>query len=158
MVGDWKKAAILLKNLEKKLAPYMDGTLYEKGEFVLKRLHEHIENQDLNWTPLSERTVELKGGSTTIYFETGQLKDGLVVRRLKSDVKGSTIIIGASPWKTHKPSGEKMSNIMMWLEYGTDKIPPRPLIRPTYDEIKPLLEKEWKQVLKDFIDKGGEVL
>lgn len=154
MTGDWKKAAILLRNLETKLTPYMEGVLYEKGEFVLEKLKEHIDRQDLNWTPLSERTVVLKGGDKTIYVETGYLRDNLVVRRLKSTVKGSTIIIGASPWKTHE-NGEKMSNIMMWLEYGTDKMPPRPLLRPTFDEIKPLMEKAWKEALKEFIDKGG---
>jgi len=154
MTGDWKKAAILLKNLQTNLAPFMDGTLYEKGEFVLERLKEHIDRQDLMWTPLSQRTVQVKGDNR-IYIETGYLRDNLVVRRLKSTVKGSTIIIGASPWKTHKPSGEKMSDIMIWLEYGTQHIPPRPIIRPTFDEIKPLMEKEWGQALKDFISKGG---
>jgi hypothetical protein len=157
IIGDWQKAAILLRNLQTNLAPFMDGDLYKKGEFVLDRLKSHIDSQDLSWTPLSQRTVELKGGSTTIYIETGYLRDNLVIRRLKSRVRGSTIIIGASPWKTHVPSGEKMSKIMMWLEYGTDKIPPRPLIRPTYDEIKPLMEKEWVTVLREFIDRGGSI-
>ena len=127
MTGDWNKAGIFFKNLAVKLKPAFEAQLYEDGEFVLKTMKDHIDKQDLNWTPLSEKTIELKGGDDTIYVETGQLKDGLVVRRIKSTVKGSTIFVGASPWKRHE-GGMKMSDLMIWLEYGTDKIPPRPPI------------------------------
>ena len=82
--------------------------------------------QDLSWTPLSEHTIELKGGDSTIYVETGQLRSGLSVRRIKSSSTGSTIFVGASPWKRHN-GGMKLSDLLIWLEYGTDKMPPRPL-------------------------------
>jgi hypothetical protein len=156
MAGDWQKAAVTLKNIQNYLGPVMDAVLLENGELVLRRLQEHIDRQDLNWTPLSRKTVELKGGSTTIYVETGFLRDNLEVRRITSNVRASSIMIGASPWKVHEPSGEKMSKIMSWLEYGTDRIPPRPLVRPTFDEIRPIVEKAWKEALEAFIRNGGE--
>lgn len=150
MTGDWNKAVIHFKNLAVKLKPEFEGRLYEDGKIVLKKMQDHIENQDLDWLPLSEKTVALKGGDTTIYVETGQLRNGLVVRRVKSTVKGSTIVVGASPWKRHE-GGMLMSDLMIWLEYGTDKIPPRPLIRPTMEEVKPLLEKHWKQLMEELL-------
>lgn len=150
LTGDWNKAGLYMKNLAVKLKPAFEAQLYEDGEFVLEVMKDHIDNQDLNWTPLAERTVELKGGDTTIYVETGQLKDGLVVRRIKSSTKGSTIFVGASPWKRHE-GGMKMSELMIWLEYGTDKIPPRPLVQPTIEEVKDLLKEHWEDLMKELM-------
>lgn len=150
MTGDWNRAGLYMRNLAVKLKPAFEAQLYEDGKFVLEKMQGHIDNQDLNWTPLAQRTVELKGGDTTIYVETGQLRDGLTVRRIKSSVKGSTIFIGASPWKRHN-SGVKMSDLMIWLEYGTDKIPPRPLIQPTIEEVEDILKEHWKDLMEELI-------
>ena len=151
MTGDWNRAGLYMRNLAIKLKPAFEAQLYEDGKFVLEKMQGHIDNQDLDWTPLAQRTVELKGGDTTIYVETGQLRDGLTVRRIKSSVKGSTIFIGASPWKRHN-SGAKMSDLMIWLEYGTDKIPPRPLIQPTIEEVEDILKEHWKDLMEELIE------
>ena len=150
LTGDWNRAGLYLKNLAVKLKPAFEAQLYEDGEFVLKKMQGHIDSQDLPWTPLSEKTIALKGGDDTIYVETGQLRDGLTVRRIKSTVKGSTIFIGASPWKKHE-GGMKMSDLMIWLEYGTDKIPPRPLIQPTIEEVEDILRDNWEDLMKELI-------
>lgn len=153
MTGDWNRAGLKLQNLAVKLSPAFEAQFMEDGEFVLKTMQGHIDSQDLNWTPLSERTIELKGGDTTIYVETGQLRNGLVVRRIKSSVKGSTIFVGASPWKRHE-GGMKMSDLMIWLEYGTDKIPPRPLVQPTIEEVKDILRDHWEDLFKKLVEEG----
>lgn len=151
--GDWNKAGLYLRNMSVKLKPAFEAELWENGQVVLKTMQEHIEKQDLNWKPLKERTVVLKGGDTTVFVETGQLKNGLTVRRIKSSVKGSTIFIGASPWKKHE-GGMKMSDLMIWLEYGTDKLPPRPLVKPTIEEVEKLIKDSWKELMKDITTKG----
>lgn len=150
MTGDWNRAGLYLQNLAVKLRPAFEGQLYEDGELVLETMRGHIDRQDLSWTPLAERTVELKGGDTTIYVETGALKDGLVVRQIKSSVKGSTLFIGASPWKRHD-GGMKMSDLMIWLEYGTDKIPPRPLVQPTIEEVEKIIKDNWVDLMKELV-------
>ena len=150
LTGDWNRAGLHLKSLAIKLKPAFEAQLWEDGQFVLKTMQDHIDNQDLNWTPLAERTVELKGGDDTIYVETGQLRDGLTVRRVKSSTKGSTIFVGASPWKKHD-SGMSMSELMIWLEYGTDKIPPRPLVQPTIEEVEDILKDNWNDLMKELI-------
>lgn len=139
-----------MRNLAVKLKPAFEAQLWEDGQLVLDKMRSHIDNQDLNWTPLAERTVELKGGDDTIYIETGALQSGLVVRRVKSTVKGSTLFIGASPWKRHE-GGMKMSELLIWLEYGTDKIPPRPLVQPTIEEVEDLLKSNWKDLMEELI-------
>ena len=154
LTGDWNRAGLYLQNLAIKLNPAFQAQFEEDGQFVLTTMQDHIDKQDLSWTPLSEHTVELKGGDDTIYIETGALRNGLSVRRIKSTTKGSTIFVGASPWKRHGPSGRKLSDLLIWLEYGTDKIPPRPLVQPTIEEVQDILQKHWKDLFEDLV-KGG---
>ena len=151
LTGDWNKAGLYLQNLAIKLNPAFQAQFEEDGKFVLTTMQDHIDKQDLSWTPLSEHTVELKGGDDTIYIETGALRNGLSVRRIKSSTKGSTIFVGASPWKRHGPSGRKLSDLLIWLEYGTDKIPPRPLVQPTIEEVQDILQKHWRDLFEDLV-------
>lgn len=151
-VGDWQRAGAVLKALNSYLVPAFKGRLYEDSQVVLEALRGHIDRQDLPWIPLSQKTVELKGGDETIYVESGYLRDNIDVRKIKSSQKDVTYFIGASAWKKH-PSGVKFSDIMIWLEYGTDKIPPRPLIIPTVDEMENQIRSGWYDFLKDYI--GG---
>lgn len=150
MTGDWNRAGLYMRNLAVKLKPAFEAQLWEDGQMVLEKMRGHIDSQDLSWTPLAERTIELKGGDDTIYVETGALKNGLTVRRIKSSARGSTIFIGASPWKRHE-GGMKMSDLMIWLEYGTDKIPPRPLVRPTIEEVKDIIKSHWKELFQELV-------
>ena len=152
--GDWAKAGAILQAISVNLLPLYKARLEENGNLILETLKGHIDNQDLPWVPLSERTIELKGGDDTIYVETGFLRDNLQVRRIKSVKNGVTIFVGASAWK-RTPQGLKFSDLMIWLEYGTDKIPPRPLIRPTFDELEPILKEGYRDILEDLIRTGG---
>lgn len=152
--GDWTKAGVLLQSLSSnKIVPAFSAQLKEDGNLILERIVSHIDSQDLNWTPLSERTIELKNGDETIYVETGFLKNNLKVRKVKAPKNGVTYFIGADAWTKHS-SGIKFSDLMIYLEYGTANIPARPLIRPTYDELEDLLKRHWKQCLQDLM-KGG---
>lgn len=152
--GDWTRAGVVLQGLSVNLVPAFKAQIEEDGNLILKTLIDHIDAQDLPWTPLAERTIELKGGDSTIYVESGYLKNNLQVRRVKSVANGFTLFIGASAWK-RTPSGVKLSDLMIWLEYGTDKIPPRPIIRPTWDEVEPIIKEHWREILKDFVETGG---
>lgn len=152
--GDWTRAGAVLQGLSVNLFPAFKAQLEEDGKLILDELRGHIDAQDLPWTPLSQRTIQLKGGDSTIYVETGYLRGNLEVRRVKSVANGLTLFIGASAWK-RTPSGEKFSDIMIWLEYGTDRIPPRPLIRPTWDEVEPIIKDNWRSLLQDLIETGG---
>lgn len=149
--GDWKNAGIVLKNLGTNLSPAIQGKLYDDGNIIVEIMKKHIRDQDLSWTPLADSTVRMKNGNDTIYVETGWLAENLAVRRIKSSEKGSTIFVGASAWKTHKPSGQKFSDLMIWLEFGTVHIPARPIIRPSFEEAKGVISKDWTQVISSVI-------
>lgn len=148
--GDWTKAGVILQALSTKLKLAFTVQLKEDGDFILEKIRGHIDSQDLSWTPLSEKTIRLKNGDTTIYVETGYLRDHIKVRKVKSAKNGVTFFIGANAWdKT--PEGVKMSDLMIWLEYGTSDIPARPLIRPTYDEVEEVLKDNWSNLLIEIM-------
>lgn len=150
--GDWTRAGQVLQVLSSgSIVPAFQAQLKEDGELILKTIKKHIDRQDLNWTPLSPRTVTMKNGDETIYVETGFLKDNLKVRKVKSPKNGVTYFIGADAWTTHKPSGQKFSDLMIYLEYGTADIPPRPLIRPTMEELESVIKSHWSKLLKDLV-------
>lgn len=150
--GDWAKAGQILQVLSSgTIVPAFEAQIREDGELILNKVKQHIDNQDLNWTPLSPRTIAMKNGSDTIYVETGFLKDNLKVRKVKSPKNGLTFFIGADAWTTHKPSGLKFSDLMIYLEYGTANIPPRPLIRPTMNEVESTIKNHWRELLKDLV-------
>lgn len=154
--GDWTRAGVVLRGINVNLFPAFKAQLKEDGDLILEKLIGHIDSQDLPWTPLSKRTIQAKGGDSTIYVETGFLKNNLQVRKVKSSSKDYTLFIGASAWK-RTPEGVKLSDLMIWLEYGTDKIPPRPLIRPTWDEVAPIIKNNWRELMRDLINNGGSV-
>lgn len=152
--GDWKKCGVTLKALSVNLFPMCQLKLYEDSKLVLEKIQGHIDEQDLPWEELAETTKKLKDDEK-IYVETGYLRDNIGVRKIKSSKNDCTYFIGASPWKVHQPSGRKFSDIMLFMEYGTVTQPPRPLVRPTYDEMQERLKKEWSDYLKDLIRNGG---
>lgn len=151
--GDWTRAGIVLQTLCTKITPAFSARLKEDGDFILEKLKGHIDAQDLDWTPLAESTIALKNGDETIYVETGYLKDHLKVRKVKSPKNGVTFFVGASAWDKTQ-SGVKLSDLMIWLEYGTSNMPARPLIRPTLEEVESVLRKNWEKLLKD-LTRGG---
>lgn len=151
--GDWRKCGMLLKALSVRLFPVCQAKLYEDSKLVVEKMQGHIDKQDLDWIPLSDITKRLKEDEK-IYIETGYLRDNIGVRKIKSSKSDVTYFIGASPWKTHPASGKKFSEIMMYMEYGTATQPGRPLVKPTYDEVKVKLQNEWKNYLKELV-RGG---
>jgi hypothetical protein len=150
-VGQWARAGKFLTGVSAKLDPHFRAMVDEAGNLLLEKMSAHIGAQDLGWAPLAESTVALKNGDETVYVETGFLRDNIKVRRIGSANSNYSIFVGADAWTTHAPSGEKFSEIMIWMEYGTDRMPPRPLIAPTWEEMRPEIERLFEAGLRDLI-------
>lgn len=148
--GDWSKVSAILQALSKNITPAFSIQLKKDGDFILEKITGHIDAQDLSWTPLSEVTIMLKNGNDTIYVDTGYLRANLKAIKVRSSRSGITFFIGASS-QNITPYGVNFGELMVWLEYGTDKIPPRPLMRPTYEEVKDILKKNWANLMQELV-------
>ena len=148
--GDWDLAEKVLTGLPGKIYPAFSAYVDEVGKLFIDTVVGHIDRQDLPWTPLAQRTIEIKGGSTTILVESGFFRDNIKAIKIKQSKDTYDIFVGASDSDYH-PSGMSMNDLMVWIEYGTDRMPPRPLIGPSWDEISSKVTKEALDVLKDLV-------
>lgn len=150
LFGDWDKCKQVLTQLSRQLRPLCKAKLYEDGNLVVEKMQGHIDKQDLPWKALSEVTVQLKQDEK-IYLETGYLRDNIGLIPVASKSNEEAIFIGVSPTQVHPVSGLKYNDIMMYMEYGTLTQPPRPLVRPTFDEVNTKLQKEWKDYFESLL-------
>ena len=160
--GQWREANIFLTNLSRNITKDMDDAMRKSAELVLKRLIEKINQGDSSWKPLEERTVKLKGFDT-IYIESGWLRDNFSIRKLtnmQSGMGGKSLMIGASPWKTHPSvarSGRalKFSDLMTYLEYGTTRMEGRPLLVPVFKAVNSEVIKIFKEAMFYMVKRSG---
>ena len=135
MIGDWGKFDKSISAMvDRKLIPLMKVSIGESGKLVLKTLVGHVQTQDLNWAPLSVETLDRKSSALT-FLETGELINNLVMQEVVDKADRYTVFVGA-PNTVHSPSGERYSDIMLYMEFGTLQNPARPLIQPTFDELR----------------------
>ena len=145
-VGDWDKVEALFNFLtDGSFKEAIKDKLREDGDLIVDSIKNHITAQDLGWTPLAESTLKKKQG-TMIYVETGQLLNSITQR--DSNTGDMSIEIGA---EGEHSSGISNDMLLTYLEYGTNKIPPRPLIRPTFEEYQNKSKNDWISFLKDLL-------
>ena len=145
-VGDWDKMNAYFNKLsEDYLQKAFEDRLRQDGELLVDAIKGHITSQDLGWTPLAESTQRKKGGSM-IYVESGSLLGSIQAK----EVSGGDMAIQVGAFGGH-PSGESASQILEWLEYGTNRIPPRPLIRPTFDEKQAEIKRGWRELILELM-------
>ena len=104
-------------------------------------LVKRIQEGDPKWAALSPEWIEKKGHGRKWYY-TGRTEGAI-----KYKVKGSTIYAG---WV----DGGELADIAKYLEYGTSKMPARPLIVPVFEENKDKIVKDAKVWIKNAVNKG----
>lgn len=145
LTGDWGKLAKKLVSLPSNIKRGKKEGLDRVGELTVNTVQGHIASQDLGWSPLANSTIKQKGNDT-ILVETGTLQDAIT----HNVVDDNTIFIGAKQG-TKYPSGEDINDVLKYHEFGTMKEPPRPLIRPSYNEVKPQAQKILKEEIINAI-------
>lgn len=131
--GDWSAVESIMSRWGHNVIPEMQREMEESGELIVERLKAHIAAQDLGWAPLAPSTVAKTGSQ--IYVDSGALSNSFESKPI-SGFGDITIKIG--PEGGH-PSGYSAQTIMQWMEFGNSKQPARPLMRPTWDEMRPVV-------------------
>lgn len=123
--------------------------LYLAREYVrLVKLSIDEQRYRSRWKDLTPGYLEYKrrhGLSLNIWEATGQLKDSLKV----SAPRGKNIVIGFDKRKNHKGSRAKLWKIAKWMEYGTLRMPPRPLFRQVYIYMSSNISYFWDKYQKE---------
>ena len=78
---------------------------------------------DYNWTPLAASTLEKKKADTPL-LETGAMRAS--IEWIAHDLQG---LVGSN------------SDIAVWQELGTSKIPPRPFLQGAAQHVEPKIQK-----------------
>lgn len=109
------------------------------------------------WVPLKFEYVEYKKRknlSTNTWEATSQL-----VNSIKVTKKGDKFHVGISPSKTYKGSSLKVIQVARWMEYGTTKMPARPLFRPIIRLYRRHIRKYWEDFNSECINpRTGKVI
>lgn len=142
--GDFKNLKALFNNLDKNVVGEVKDYLKEEAYDIKEEIQNSIKSQTGNWQSLAKATVENKGHNKILY-ETGQLVDSI-------DVQGSgdEYVVAPTGQHTHNISN---SELAILHEYGTSKMPPRPIFRPVYEKHRNEVPKEVADIVQKEIDK-----
>lgn len=144
LVGDWGKISLLVNNLPKDLIPQAEKLQNTEAYRVANDIKSSLLNQTLGHVDIKQTTKDQKG-SSKILVETGELANSITVQNL-----GDKMLI--SPQGSHH-SGLSANELATIHEYGTETIPPRPFIRPTYEDNKDTVVDNFEDLVKNVIAK-----
>jgi hypothetical protein len=127
----------------------------EIAKAIAEDAKEAIDQQTYNWAPLSKRYLEYKiqrGFDPRIYIKTRELYNSI-----SWGVTHGKIWTGIPSRKIHPWTGKRripISQIARWLEFGTSKMPPRPIWRPLlakYMLKKPEFAKRYRKAVSQAV-------
>lgn len=142
--GDWGRLKNLAKNLPKDLKQAMEEVNENKANEIQAHMKGIIYNQTEAWPPIKEDTKNRKGSSKAL-IETGTLVESI-------SVQGSGDEIVVAPTGSN-PSGLSNQELGSIHEYGTEVVPPRPFVSPTYEQFQEEMPSIYSKTAKEVIKK-----
>jgi hypothetical protein len=91
-----------------------DTALETAGKSFVKHIKHAIGTYEYGWPPLQPATIAKKKAGDTPLLETGELRDSY-----SCELHGQKVLVGSDNMKA------------VWHEYGTSRVPPRPVIGGT---------------------------
>lgn len=119
------------------------------SELIRKDLVNTIESQSRSskWAPLSTRYLDHKkssGLSTKTWKATGNMVESIYLINKKDK-----ILIGVTSSRKYPNSNQTLLEVARYLEYGTSRIPARPLFRPIVSNYYRNTSKHWSNFMKN---------
>lgn len=99
------------------------------------------------WPPLTVAYVNYKRKRNlklNIWEATGVLKNSISVWR-----QGNYYVVGIHPNKRYPGTKLKVLQVARYMEYGTTKMPPRPLFRPIASYLQKNIRRYWEKFLEE---------
>lgn len=143
VTGDWDDIQKFCKNFGKEFEKEGSKYIEEQSKMVKDTVQRRIKNGE-GMKALKPNTIKKKGSSKPL-IETGTLLDSISI-----EIKGLSLKVGPTG---NNPSGLSNEEQALYHEFGTQRIPPRPFMRPSYEEVEPKLKDEICEVVSNIINK-----
>lgn len=143
ITGDWDKIQKFCKNFGKEFEKEGSKYIEEQSKMVKDTVQDKIRSGE-GMKALKPSTIAKKGSSKPL-IETGTLLDSISI-----DIDGLSFVVRP---KGDNPSGLTNEQQAIYHEFGTERIPPRPFMRPSYEEVEPKLKEEIREVVSNIINK-----
>lgn len=122
----YKVYNVMLLDMNKEMIKTVCKAADETGKLLVDKVHERISEGDPKWQPLAPSTVRKKGSSSH-WKDTGRLEKHVKYKKECSKVvPWAEIRVGV--WDPGR------SKIAEYNEFGTSKMPARPLFGPVLSE------------------------
>lgn len=143
ITGDWDKIQKFCSNFGKDLEKEGKKYISEQSKMVQQTVQDKIKSGE-GMKALKPSTIAKKGSNRPL-IETGTLLDSISV-----EINGLSFTV--------KPTGDNPSGLTneqqaIYHEFGTERIPPRPFMRPSYEEVEPKLKEEISEVVSNIINR-----
>lgn len=143
ITGDWDKIQKFCKDFGKDLEKEGKKYISEQSKMVQQTVQDKIKSGE-GMKALKPSTIAKKGSNRPL-IETGTLLDSISV-----EINGLSFTV--------KPTGDNPSGLTneqqaIYHEFGTERIPPRPFMRPSYEEVEPKLKEEISEVVSNIINR-----
>jgi hypothetical protein len=142
-VGDWSGVIKFFKDSGIEVRKKTMDAQWEICKKLKSILIRHIIANDLNWANLSPITrANKKENKNMIYMDTELYINSIQVWR-----NGLNAQVGLKKGATYrrKSGSVSLERVAMWMEYGTQKMPARPLWAPSIEELG------GKEGIRDFV-------
>lgn len=144
---EWRPGSRLVKGTE--FEDLLDDFAKYIANIYRDQVVEAINSQRYRgtWEPLSPEYAEFKrkkGLSTKIWEATKYLKESIDVWRLRD-----YYVVGVKRNVMYPNSKTPVYKVVRWLEFGTSKIPARPLFMPIKRSISSNIRTYWDKFLRE---------
>lgn len=159
MTGDWKRAEYVVKNFTKLARKPLIKATAKSAQIIEATLVKHMQNQDLGWASLSaayKKFKERKKLSNQILIATSTLMNSITHQIVDGGLGAFVGVLRTAKGRDGKQ--EVMIAAVHEFGSGVRNIPARPLFRPTFKEVKPMVLKIYQKALSDAlatVAKGG---
>jgi len=137
--GPWRRVTSKLKDMKDTIAGPAKEELQILGDNIAADV---IANMKSNPPPvLAAMTIERKAQQgypfpNLRWYQSGWMIDNAMEVSVKVGRLGRTSLITTVTDKVHPEANMRTSTLFKWLEYGTTKMPGRPVLTPVYRAIK----------------------